>query len=483
MPQDNPFQFLEGVLTEQSLRALRNVNAENARRLAQSMNANERAGFFAGRMIFGALSNAFGPGKKNRELAEAGTAALNQSAEMLESIPETEFEGPHGGIKRNLARAEALAQTLASRGLNEDAMRAQIAANNFKTQLEEAEQAFQERQLTSEGRRQNNERLRLANQAERRLGFLNNQTYYLDLEKDQIVQSLDGGNAAFPAYHQQLLQANPNLLPLSRDEYVRYMQNNRSEVARADANLLTRTRFDTRLREITGNVDTLRIANQMFDVWLDAESNPLTTVSAATRFGNRLLNEVDEARNVYNSNVARAEQQGARGEFSGEPLTTEQARTNDVRLWMQQRGIERQMSASLLQRLTWSFTRAFNGSRPTDRDYERIYNMLGGDSGSPEVASTALSELFNVDVDRVNETYAIILNTEGEAGRTYGQTQQGRVLQRTIDNMNEHWGTFRSKFDQIQEWSGRFAPEQPVGGLPEGTFFNGRYTLPDNEEQ
>lgn len=465
----NKFEFLENVLTSESLQALRRVDKESRRKAMQSMTANQKSGFAVGTMIFGALSNAFGPGKKRKELAAQGDAALAAASDQLESIPESEFEGPHGGLKRNLARARALADSLKAQGLQEDAMRAQIAANNFQTQLVQAQEEAETRELTQEGQRSLNEQRRLANEANRRAGALNAQTYYLNTETGDIVDRLDSRKASFPTRQERILNNNPNILPLARSEYLEYMQDRASEVADEDFAILTKTRLDDSRQTLVAQNQMLDMGNRLLQVWNEAEGNPLTTVNAAERFGNRIVNELEQARNFYDANLAQAREAGQD--------VSEEARVRDVERWMQERGIERQISASLIQRLTWTLTRQFNGSRPTDKDYERIFMMLGGDAGDPLLAATALRELFASDARSHLESFNNLLNTQNDAGRRYGDTTQGRVLQNELNDMQQKWSTWQDTFSTIEENFSKSRPAEPEDTQNPNSFFEGQFSI------
>lgn len=479
---DNKFAFLEDVLTSESLRALQRVDRETARRMQQSMTANEKSGFGVGRMLFGALSNAFGPGKKRKELAEQGDAALAAAEDAMSQIPAAEFEGPHGGLKRNLARAQSLADALRAQGLQEDAMRAQIAANNFQTQLAEAEDKAEVRALTNEGQRSLNEQRRLANESARRAGVLDARTYYLDTDTGEIIDSLDSRpekNPSFPMQNQRILNNNPNILPLTRAEYLRYMEDKQDTLEESDFNLLTKSRFDDNRQTLISQTESLSLGSRVMEVWQDAKGNPLTTVSAAERFGNRLANEMSQFSDFYDANLSRAARSNARGQFSNEPLSTEEGRLKDVRAWMQERGLERQMSASLIQRLTWTLTRQFNGSRPTDKDYERIYMMLGGDSGDPVMASAAMDELFGIDVENHRRSFSNLLNATNEAGKRYGDTTQGKVLQSELNDMESEWGQFQKRFNRVKELLGvsNEQPTSPAAPQDDNSFFQGQFSI------
>lgn len=438
----NGFEFLEGVVTPEVLEQLQKDEAARARRISASMGSAERAGFGVGRALFGGLSGILPGGRRRqeREEAKANAAAMKQASA---DVREQTFEGPESGHQERVAMFEALERRFRESGNQQDALRAQIAATDARTELENARLRRRQANLNIDAQRANLRLSELRQRGEEMKFGLQKNVWPVTTDDEGNVQfgaPVDRSTAAGETEYEARLQDGEFLV--TYDDAVRFYGDNFLNTAAKSA--FTSMPVEGKRETMEGALKLYDTAIQFAGIVSEAPIDPTSDVGTATKFINRIQQNFRAGGAVVAQ--MREDQLMNDVHWQNAETWTEQA--------MQRFARDKAISDSQVRELAYTLALVFNGTRPTDTDFRNAVLILNGNSGDRSVALAGIQNSIGRIAGQNMDIADIFINTAPKDPRI-----------KTLLPLQKAANERRAEFDRVySEAVGRF----PILGVDDG---------------
>jgi hypothetical protein len=294
---------------------------------------------------------------------------------------------------------------------------AQISAQLTQLESERAEQA-----RLQQSHELDVEQAELDIEADRATNILEGRGYLVNIVTGEQLGSLKMNDPLFDQRSQELGLGQPGVVVLPYDEASDF---GADELFSDMFNKSTLAEMGTHLEASTDLAATGSELIGVLNAAYDADQNALSDVSSAERVLNRISGNIDEL-------AARCGSEDGQTE----PLAA---------AWLRANASRRNISSALLTKMAYQVALAFN-RRVTDKDFELAYSMLGGDSGSPEVAVNTIRANLRTNRRSVDDSIGVSLGTEAFRG-----TAQGTFIGAKYDKFTERDDEFQSMADAFLE--------------------------------